>query len=57
MKIFPGEMAKALELLADGVEIDYVGGSEVELIGSGESAGSFREVEVRGGAFVTIGYR
>ncbi|MEV8468926.1 ABC transporter substrate-binding protein [Fluviibacterium sp. DFM31] len=57
VKIFPGELAKGLELLAEGVEIDYVGGSEVELIGSGESAGSFREVEVRGGAFVTIGYR
>ncbi|SDL33954.1 ABC transporter substrate-binding protein [Aliiruegeria lutimaris] len=57
VKIFPGELARGLKLLAEGVEIDYVGGSEVELIGPGESAGSFREVEVRDGTFVTIGYR
>ncbi len=55
-KIFPGELAKGLQILADGGEIDYVGGSAVELIGSGESAGSFREVEVKGGKFETVTY-
>ena len=55
-KIYPGELAKALQILADGGEIDYDGGSAVELVGSGESAGSFREVEVKEGNFETITY-
>ena len=55
-KIYPGELAKALQILADGGEIDYDGGSAVELVGSGESAGSFREVEVKEGEFETITY-
>jgi branched-chain amino acid transport system substrate-binding protein len=56
VKIFPGELAKGLKILAEGGEIDYVGGSAVELIGSGESAGSFREVEIKGGKFTTVTY-
>ncbi len=56
-KIFPGELAKALQILADGGDVDYVGASAVELIGGGESAGSYREVEVKDGAFETIQYR
>lgn len=55
-KIYPGELAKALQILADGGEIDYDGGSAVELVGSGESAGSFREVEVKEGKFETVTY-
>ncbi len=55
-KIYPGELAKALQILADGGEIDYVGGTAVELIGSGESAGSFRETEVKDGKFETVQY-
>ena len=55
-KIYPGELAKALKILADGGEIDYVGGSAVELIGAGESAGSFREVEIKEGKFTTVTY-
>jgi branched-chain amino acid transport system substrate-binding protein len=55
-KIFPGELAKGLKILADGGEIDYVGGSAVELVGSGESSGSFREVEIKGGKFETVTY-
>lgn len=55
-KIYPGELAKGLKILADGGEIDYVGGSAVELIGSGESSGSYREVEVQGGKFETVTY-
>lgn len=56
-KIYPGDLAKALKILADGGEIDYVGGSGVELIGPGESAGSYREVEVKDGANVTVKFR
>jgi branched-chain amino acid transport system substrate-binding protein len=55
-KIYPGELAKALKILAEGGEIDYVGGSAVELIGPGESAGSFRESEIKDGKFETVGY-
>ncbi len=55
--ILPGELGRALELIAAGEEIDYVGASAVELIGGGESAGSYREIEVEGGEIVTAGFR
>jgi len=55
-QIFPGELAKGLQILADGGEIDYVGGTALELIEPGESAGSFRETEVRDGRFETVMY-
>ncbi|MEP5154188.1 MAG: branched-chain amino acid ABC transporter substrate-binding protein, partial [Planktotalea sp.] len=56
-KIFPGELAKALQIIKDGGEVDYVGASAVELIGNGESAGSYRQLKVEGGKFVTVQYR
>ena len=56
-KIFPGELDKALEILANGGEIDYVGASAVELIGPGESAGNYRQINYEGGAEVTAKYR
>jgi branched-chain amino acid transport system substrate-binding protein len=56
-KILPGELGKALELLADGKDIDYVGATNVELIGAGESAGSFREILVDGGKITTAKFR
>ena len=56
-KIYPGELAKGLELLAAGQEIDYVGASGVELIGPGESAGSYREIEVTDGKNKTVNFR
>ena len=55
-KIFPGELAKGLKILAEGGEIDYVGASAVELIGAGESAGSFRETEIKDGKWETVQY-
>ncbi|MCC0064102.1 MAG: ABC transporter substrate-binding protein, partial [Defluviimonas sp.] len=42
-EIYPGDLAKALEMIANGEDVDYVGASAVELIGPGESAGSYRE--------------
>ena len=33
-KIYPGELAKALKILAKGGDVDYVGASAVELIGA-----------------------
>ena len=53
-RIYPGELAKALKVLKDGGSIDYVGGSDVQMIGTGESAGSYREFENKGGKFVTV---
>ena len=53
----PGELAKALDLIAAGTDIDYVGATAVELIGGGESAGSYREYTVTDGKIVTDRYR
>jgi branched-chain amino acid transport system substrate-binding protein len=55
--IMPGELAKGLEILAAGGDIDYVGASAVELIGGGESAGNYQEIEFADGEYSTIGYR
>ncbi|HMO70254.1 MAG TPA: ABC transporter substrate-binding protein, partial [Paracoccaceae bacterium] len=55
--IQPGELGKALELIAAGQDIDYVGASAVELIGPGESAGNYREVEFKDGKIVTVKFR
>lgn len=56
-KIYPGELAKALELIAAGKDIDYVGASAVELIGPGESAGNYREIVFKDGKITTAKYR
>ncbi len=56
-KIYPGELAKALELVKAGTDIDYVGASAVELVGSGESAGNYREIDVTDGVIVTTRFR
>jgi len=56
-QIFPGELAKALKILAEGGEIDYVGATAVELIGPGESAGNYREIIVKDGKIETASYR
>ena len=56
-EIFPGELAKALGILADGGEIDYVGASAVELVGAGESAGNYQQMAVEDGKFVIVRFR
>ena len=56
-KILPGELGKAFEILANGGEIDYVGATNVELIGPGEAAGTYREYTVTGGAYETVQFR
>ncbi len=56
-EIFPGEIEKALEILAAGGEVDYVGASAVELVGQGESAGSYRVIEIQNGKVVDVEYR
>ena len=56
-QIFPGELAKALEIIKGGGDVDYVGASAVELIGPGESAGNYREIVIEGGEITTAQYR
>ena len=56
-QIFPGELAKALKILEEGGEIDYVGATAVELIGPGESAGNYREIVVKDGEITTVTFR
>lgn len=56
-KINAGDLGRALELIAAGTDIDYVGATAVELIGNGEAAGNFREFTITDGAFVTDKFR
>ena len=52
-KIYPGELKKALDLLAKGKAVDYEGATGVMLTDVGEAAGSFLEKEIKGGKFKT----
>ena len=52
-KIYPGELKKALDLLAKGKKIDYEGATGVTFTKVGEAEGSFLEKEIRGGKFKT----
>lgn len=56
-KIYPGELAKGIKFLRQGLSIDYVGASAVELVGGGESAGNYAEIEIIDGKNETVGYR
>ncbi|GKY88976.1 ABC transporter substrate-binding protein [Sinisalibacter aestuarii] len=56
-EIYPGELEKAMDILAAGGDIDYVGASAVELVGQGESAGSYRMIEIQDGKIVNVGYQ
>ena len=56
-KILAGELGKALTILAAGGQVDYVGASDVELIGPGEASGRYREIEIIDGRIETIRYR
>ncbi|MEC7765248.1 MAG: ABC transporter substrate-binding protein [Pseudomonadota bacterium] len=55
--ILPGELAKALEILAEGGDIDYVGASGVELIEPGEAAGTYEEYEITDEGYSTVQFR
>ncbi len=56
-KILPGELAKGLSILNSGGPIDYVGATNVELDGVGETFGSYREFEIDNKAFKTVQFR
>lgn len=53
-EILPGDLARGLQILADGGEINYIGATNVELVGPGEAAGFYREYVVENGEFVTV---
>ena len=52
-KIYPGELGKALDLLAKGKAVNYEGATGVEMTDVGEAFGSFLEKEIKGGKFKT----
>ncbi len=52
-KIYPGELKKALDLLAKGKAINYEGATGVIFTDVGEAEGSFLEKEIKGGKFKT----
>ena len=56
-QIMPGELGKALDILAAGGEIDYVGATAVEMLDGGDAAGGYREVVIKDGKLSTVGYR
>ncbi len=55
--IYAGDLARGLQILAEGGTINYVGASAVRLVEPGESAGSYRTIEVRNGRMETTGFR
>ena len=52
-KIYPGQLKKALDLLAKGKAVDYEGATGVTFTDVGEAEGSFLEKEIKGGKFKT----
>jgi len=52
-KIYPGQLKKALNLLAKGKGVDYEGATAVNFTDVGEAFGSFLGKEVKGGKFKT----
>ena len=52
-KIYPGQLGKALDLLAEGKAIDYEGATGVNFTDVGEAQGSFLEKEIKYGKFKT----
>ena len=53
-QIGPGDLAKGLKLLADGKAVDYQGATDVGLNDAGDASGSYKEYEVKDGAFATV---
>ena len=52
-KIYPGQLKKALDLLAKGKAVNYEGATGVEFTDVGEAFGSFLEKEIKLGKFKT----
>ena len=56
-QIFPGELAKGLEIIRAGGDIDYQGATDVELVNGREAKGSYREIEFKDGKLSVVGWR
>lgn len=55
IEIKPGEWAKAVDAIANGEDIDYVGASgSLDFDENGDVAGSFAHWEIQGGEIVTV---
>ena len=50
----PGELGKALKILAAGGQVNYEGATNVEFNDVGEVFGTYKELEVKGGKFDTV---
>ena len=55
-EIHAGDLARGLEILAEGGEVNFIGATNVNLIGPGEAAGSYREYTFVDGAISTIAF-
>ncbi len=53
-EIGPGELGKALQILADGGEVNYQGATNVEFNEVGEVLGTYKELEVGDGNWNTV---
>ncbi len=53
-QIGPGELAKALMILAEGGEVDYQGATNVELDEGGNTFGTYQEFEIRNNMFDVV---
>ena len=53
-KIYPGQLVKALKILKNGGDIDYVGATNIEFNKIGEVFGTYREREIKNKSFVTV---
>ncbi len=53
-QIGPGELGKALQIIAAGGDVDYQGATNVEFNDVGEVFGTYKELEVGNGQFTTI---
>jgi len=56
-KIYPGELKKALEILAAGGEVDYVGATNIEFSDVGEVFGTYRQLEIKDDKFSLVKVR
>jgi len=56
-QIGSGEIARGLELLAAGADIDYQGATDVEMDAAGDTFGAYLEYEVQNGEFMALRQR
>lgn len=55
--ILPGQLAKALEIINAGGDVNYEGATSVTFVNGRESAGSYREIEIKDGKISVVKYR